>query len=134
MEWRITKFNVFGKKNDNGIKHLKDGRHYICGNMVFKVREDCVYDRNNPTGASIPYYWLVDLESERHYTNSTLGLPKNQNIFYACDADIRKAENILENKQTSFKNVKRLIFETKRNLDEALKMLGKLQNENGQQG
>jgi hypothetical protein len=134
MEWRITKFGIFGKKNDNGIKHLKEGRHYICGNMVFKVREDCVYDRNNPTGASIPYYWLVDLESERHYTNSTLGLPKNQNIFYACDADIRKAENILENKQTSFKNVERLIFESKRNLDEALKMLRKLQIENGQQG
>ena len=134
MEWRITKFGIFGKNNDNGVKHLKDGRHYISGNMVFKVREDCVYDRNNPTGASIPYYWLVDLESERHYTNSTLGLPKNQNIFYACDADIHKAENILENKQTSFKNVERLIFESQRKLDEALKMLRKLQNKNGQQG
>lgn len=134
MEWRITKFGIFGKNNDNGVKQLKEGRHYICGNMVFKVREDCEYDRNNPTGASIPYYWLVDLESERHYTNSTLGLPKNQDIFYACDTDIHKAEDILENKQVSFRNVERLILESKRNLDEALKMLRKLQIENGQQG
>jgi hypothetical protein len=134
MEWRKTKFVIFGKNNDNGVKQLKEGRHYICDNMVFKVREDCEYDRNNPTGASIPYYWLVNLESETHYTDSTLGLPKNYDIFYASDTDIKKAEVILENKQVSFRNIERLIFESKRNLDDALKMLRKLQNENGQQG
>lgn len=125
MEWRITKFNVFGKKNI----HLKDGRHYICDNMVFKVHGDCEYDRKS--GGAIPYYWLVDLEREIYYTNSALGLPKNRDIFYACDTDIHKAENILEKKQTSFMNVERLIFESKRKLDEALKMLRKLQIENG---
>lgn len=134
MEWRITKFSVSGKNNDNGVKQLKEGRHYICDNMVFKVREDCEYDRNNPTVDSIPYYWLVDLERQVHYTDSTLGLPKNHDIFYASDTDIKKAEVILENKQVSFRNVERLIFESKRNLDEALKMLRKLQKENGQQG
>ena len=134
MEWRITKFGVFGKNNNNGVKQLKEGRHYICDNMVFKVREDCEYDRNNPTGASIPYYWLVDLERQVHYTDSTLGLPKNHDIFYASDTDIKKAEVILENKQVSFKNVERLILESKRNLDDALKMLRKLQIENEQQG
>jgi hypothetical protein len=133
MEWRKTKFVIFGKNNDNGVKQLKEGRHYICDNMVFKVREDCEYDRNNPTGASIPYYWLVNLESETHYTDSTLGLPKNYDIFYASDTDIKKAEVILENKQVSFRNVERLILESKRNLDDALRMLRKLQNENGQQ-
>ena len=134
MEWSITKFGVFGKNNNNGVKQLKEGRHYICDNMVFKVREDCEYDRNNPTGASIPYYWLVDLERQVHYTDSTLGLPKNHDIFYASDTDIRKAEVILENKQVSFRNVERLILDSKRNLDDALKMLRKLQIENGQQG
>ena len=72
-------------------------------------------------------------KSSSETNRSTLsGLIKNQDIFYACDIDIHEAENILENKQTSFKNVKRLIFETQRKLDEAMQMINKLQN--GQQG
>lgn len=131
MNWKKIK-SSFKKKNKKHIMMLKDNTIYVTGNYIFNVCGDCEYDDEN--GSSIPYYWLVDLESERHYTNSTLGLPKNQDIFYACDTDIHKAENILENKQASFRNVERLIFESKRNLDEALKMLRKLQIENGQQG
>ena len=131
MEWRITKFSIFGKNNNNGVKQLKEGRHYICDNMVFKVREDCEYDRNNPTGASIPYYWLVDLESERHYTNSTLCLSKNRYIYEPKKVHIDRAKKIMQESQISFDNVQRLMYESKRKLDEAIQMLNKL--ENGQQ-
>ena len=114
-------FNIFGKKS---IKELKAGKCYICDNMVFKPLVDVHYDGKD--GASIPYYWLVDLKYEKCHTNSTLGLPKKCQIFYATDKDIKKAEEIYNDRQVTFDNVERLILESKRKLDEALRMLNHL--------
>ena len=114
-------FNIFSKKS---IKELKAGKCYICDNLVFKPLVDAHYDGKDD--ASIPYYWLVDLKYEKSHTNSTLGLPKKCQIFYATDKDIKKAEEIYNDRQVTFDNVERLILESKRKLDEALSMLNHL--------
>ena len=114
-------FNIFSKKS---IKELKAGKCYICDNLVFKPLVDAHYDGKDD--ASIPYYWLVDLKYENCNTNSTLGLPKKCQIFYATDKDIKKAEEIYNDRQVTFDNVERLILESKRKLDEALSMLNHL--------
>ena len=114
-------FNIFGKKS---IKELKAGKYYICDNMVFKPLVDAHYD--GKAGASIPYYWLVDLKYEKCHANSTLGLPKKCQISYATDKDIKKAEKIFIDSQVTFDNVERLILESKRKSDEALSMLNHL--------
>ena len=129
MNWKRIK-SSFKKKNKKHIMMLKDNTIYVTGNYIFNVCGDCEYDDEN--GSSIPYYWLVDLESERHYTNSTLGLPKNRYIYEPKKVHIDRAKKIMQESQISFDNVQRLMYESKRKLDEAIQMLNKL--ENGQQG
>ena len=122
------------------IQMIREGKHYLFNNTVFKASHDIAYDYRKGD-LSIPYEYLIeyliDLDSKKQrqmYENSTLGLPKYTCIREATEQEIGQAEEIYESMKVNFQNVKRLIFETKRNLDEALKMLGKLQNENGQQG
>lgn len=120
----------------SNIQMIHEGKHYVFNNTVFKASHDIVYDYRKDN-MSIPYEYLIDLDYKKQrqmYENATLGLPKYACIREATEQEIGQAEEIYESMKVNFQNVKRLIFETKRNLDEALKMLGKLQNENGQQG
>ena len=97
MNWKRIK-SSFKKKNKKHIMMLKDNTIYVTGNYIFNVCGDCEYDDEN--GSSIPYYWLVDLESERHYTNSTLCLSKNRYIY------MNQRKYILTEPKKSCKKVK----------------------------
>lgn len=131
MNWKMFK-SSFKKKNKKHIMMLKDNIIYATGNYIFCVRGDCEYDEEN--GSSIPYYWLVDLDYEKYHKESSLGLPRNIYIYEPKKIHIDRAKNIMEKSQISFKNVERLIFESKRKLDEAIQMLYKVKNGQEQQG
>ena len=108
------------------IKKLHKDCYYFCDNMVFQVSKNCVYNKSK--GSSIPYLWLVDMKTEKCYFDSTLGLPKKRIIHYAKKNDVLKAKEIISKKTVSFDNIRYLIRQSKLKLDEAMKMLNKLEN------
>lgn len=131
MEWKNKIKDMFNRPPKE-TRMLKDGECYTYENYVFKVRGDCEYDINNPS--SISYYWLVDLKNDMIYNNSSFGLPTNRAIElkHTNKRELLKAKNLYLSKQPSFRNIERLITESKTKLDEAMEMLNKLRN--GQQG
>jgi len=118
------------------IGQIHEGKHYVFNNTVFKASHDIVYDYRK-SNLSIPYEYLVDLDfkkQRRMYENATLGLPSYVCIREATEQEIRQAEEIYEGMKVTFQNVERKIIDIKLELEEALRMLDRLKNGNGQQG
>lgn len=118
------------------IGQIHEGKHYVFNNTVFKASHDITYDYRKDN-LSIPYEYLVDLDSKkqrRMYENATLGLPRYVCIREATEQEIGQAKEIYERMKVSFQNVERKIIDIKLELEEALRMLDRLKNENGQQG
>ena len=120
----------------SNIQMIHEGKYYVFNNTVFKASHDITYDYRKGN-LSIPYEYLVDLDSKkqrRMYENATLGLPSYICIREATEQEIGQAKEIYESMKVTFQNVERKLINFKFDLDEALKMLDRLKNENGQQG
>ena len=120
----------------SNIQMIQEGKHYLFNNTVFKASHDITYDYRKDN-LSIPYEYLISLGSEKQrimYENATLGLPSYTCIREATEQEIGQAKEIYENMKVSVQNVERKIMGIKFELEEALQMLYKLKNENGQQG
>lgn len=119
------------------IQKIHEGKHYLFNNTVFKASHDIVYDYRNSHNISIPYEYLVDLDSNkqrRMYENATLGLPSYTCIREATEQEIGQAKKIYESMKVTFQNVERKIIGIKFELEEALRMLDRLKDKHGQQG
>ena len=118
------------------IQMIREGKHYLFNNTVFKASHDIAYDYRKGD-LSIPYEFLIDLDSKKQWglcENSTLGLPKYICIREATEQEIRQAEETYEGMKVTFQNVERKITDIKIELDGVLRMLDRLKNEYGQQG
>ena len=114
---------------------IHEGKHYIFNNTVFKASYDIVYDYRKDM--SIPYEYLSHLGSKKQwgmYENATLGLPSYTCIREATEQEIGKAKENYESMKVTFQNVERKINDIKFDLEEALRMLDRLKDKNGQQG
>jgi len=119
----------------SNIQMIHEGKHYVFNNTVFKASHDIAYDYRK--GMSIPYEYLIDLGYKKQggiYEKSTLGLPSYTCIREASEKEIAQAKEIYERMKVSFQSVERKIIDIKFDLEEALRMLDRLKNENGQQG